>query len=67
MTDATTTRFEATAIVSAIGEECAFLTMQTDQGRIAVYMQWPVFEALFQQMKYALDQVSGANRPTPKP
>jgi hypothetical protein len=66
MTDANTIRYEATDIDPDISGNVPFLIMDTaENGRLTVWMRRPVFDALFERMRHALDQERLSN-PRPK-
>jgi hypothetical protein len=54
MTEPTVIRFEATEIEPALSGDLGFLTMQTREGKIVVWMRRPVFEHLAEQMRNVL-------------
>ena len=55
-------RFEAKDIDPELSADLAMLVMDTAKdGRVTVWMQRPVFLALFERMRLALDQGRNAN------
>ena len=57
MAKPTVIRFEATDIDPSVSESLAILVMETvEDGRIAIHMRRPVFVALFERMRVALEQ-----------
>lgn len=68
MIEPTVIRAEASEVVAELlDDQRAMLTMQTDEGRFAVYMPRTVFVSLFREMQHLLDQGPGANPPQTKP
>jgi hypothetical protein len=68
MPEPTVIRFEATeALADLLDDQTAMLTMQTKEGRIAVWMKRPVFVSLFREMQHALGQEPGSALPPAKP
>lgn len=68
MTEPTVIRAEATEVVAdLLDDQRAMLTMQTDEGRFAVYMPRSVFVDLFREMQHLLGQVPAPNQPQAKP
>jgi hypothetical protein len=63
MTEPTIIRYEATKILPDIlSGDLAMLTVQTKEGRIAVYMNRTVFADLFREMQHALYQGPRSDR-----
>lgn len=61
MTEPNVIRFEAKEIEPNISGHLAMLMMDTAQdGQVTVWMQRPVFVALFEQMRLALEQEGGS-------
>lgn len=55
MTKPTVIRFEATNIEADLVEDIGLLTMDTPEGRIAVWMKRDVLETLYVRMRIALE------------
>jgi hypothetical protein len=50
-------RFEATNFAADANQEMGVLVMETEkQGHVAIHMQRAVFDALFERMRFALEQ-----------
>ena len=65
MIEPTVIRAEATeAVADILSPDRAMVTMQTKEGRFAIYMSLDVFTALFREMQRVLDQASNS---TPSP
>jgi hypothetical protein len=61
MPEHTVIRAEATeALADILSPDRAMVTMQTKEGRFAIYMSLDVFAALFREMQHVLDEASGS-------